>query len=62
MLDWLFVRAEIDPKALVHLHEEAGIIAVASSLLLWGLVLYFIAKPWFAKKEACAPGESCGCS
>ncbi|WP_345989033.1 SO_0444 family Cu/Zn efflux transporter [Sulfurimonas sp. HSL1-2] len=61
MLDWLFIRAEIDPKALVHLHEEAGIIAVASSLLLWGLVLYFIAKPWFAKKEACCSGESCGC-
>ncbi|WP_345985864.1 SO_0444 family Cu/Zn efflux transporter [Sulfurimonas sp. HSL-1656] len=62
MLDWLFIRAEIDPKALVHLHEEAGIIAVASSLLLWGLVLYFIAKPWFRKKEAaCCSGESCGC-
>jgi len=61
-LDWLFARVDIDPKALVHLHEEAGLIAVASSLLLWGLVLYFIAKPWFAKKEACCSGESCGCS
>jgi len=60
ILDWLFVRAEIDPKALVHLHEEAGIVAVASSLLLWGLVLYFIAKPWFRKKEPeCCSGGAC---
>jgi uncharacterized membrane protein YraQ (UPF0718 family) len=60
MLDWLFVRAEIDPKALVHLEEEAGLIAVASSLLLWGLVLYFIIRPWFRKKEgACCSGDSC---
>ncbi|WP_345970511.1 SO_0444 family Cu/Zn efflux transporter [Sulfurimonas sp. HSL1-6] len=60
LLDWLFIRAEIDPKALVHLQEEAGVIAVASSLLLWGFVFYFLAKPWFRKKEAsCCSGESC---
>jgi uncharacterized membrane protein YraQ (UPF0718 family) len=60
ILDWLFVRAEIDPKALVHLHEEAGVISVASSLLLWGLILYFIFRPLFRKKEgACCSGDSC---
>jgi len=59
MLDWLFGRLEIDPKALVHLNEEAGVVAVASSLLLWGLVLYFIARPWFRKKETCSGGTCC---
>jgi uncharacterized protein len=60
-LDWLFGRAEIDPKALVHLHEEAGIVAIASSLLLWALVLYFIAKPWLRRKEqaCCSCGACC---
>jgi len=62
LLDWLFGRVGIDPKALVHLHEEAGVIAVASSLLLWGLVLYFIARPWFPKKEPSCSGGSCGCT
>jgi uncharacterized membrane protein YraQ (UPF0718 family) len=61
LLDWLFDRVGIDPKALVHLHEEAGVIAVVSSLLLWGLVLYFLVKPWLPKKKASCSGGSCGC-
>lgn len=59
-LDWLFASIEVDPKALVHLPEEGGVIAIASSLLLWGLMLYFMVKPWLRKKsgEGCS-GSSC---
>jgi uncharacterized protein len=60
-LDWLFDSVGIDPAALVHLHEEAGFVAIASSLLLWGMVLYFLAKPLFKKSETscCSNGECC---
>jgi hypothetical protein len=31
------------------MHEEGGIIATASALLLWAMILWFIAKPYFKK-------------
>lgn len=49
-LDALFAAGEIDVLGMIHLHEEAGVLATASSLLLWGLVLYFIAKPLLPKR------------
>ena len=58
-LDWLFGRAAVDPAALVHLGEEAGLVSVASSLLLWGLVLYVLFKPLWHRKEACSGGSCC---
>jgi len=30
--------------------EEGGIIATISSVVLWGLVLYYMLKPYFEKK------------
>ncbi len=60
-LDYIFDKNSIDPKALVHMGEHAGWFAYASSILLWGLVLWFIGKPLFVKKEAagCCSGSSC---
>jgi len=49
-LDYIFDISEIDPKSLVHLEEEAGLIAMTSSVVLWGFVAYFLAKPLFQKK------------
>ncbi|MBU1642911.1 SO_0444 family Cu/Zn efflux transporter [bacterium] len=49
-LDYVFDISDIDPRSLVHMHEEAGLIAVASSIVLWGFIGYFMAKPLFAKK------------
>jgi uncharacterized membrane protein YraQ (UPF0718 family) len=49
-LDYLFVISDIDPKSLIHMHEEAGVIAIAGSILLWGFIGYFLARPLFAKK------------
>ena len=60
-LDYLFDKNDIDPKALVHMGEHAGIIAYLSSALLWTLVLWFILQPLFAKKETscCSEGGCC---
>ncbi len=49
-LDYIFDISDIDPRALVQMHEEAGLIAAASSIVLWGFIGYFLAKPLFAKK------------
>ena len=49
-LDFIFDINSIDPKSLIHMHEEASIIAVLSSVILWGLMLFFIAKPYFKKE------------
>jgi uncharacterized membrane protein YraQ (UPF0718 family) len=60
-MDLFFARVDIDMKSLVHLEEEAGVIAMGSSVLLWGLTLYFILRPYFATKEKeCCSGGSCG--
>ena len=49
-LDYLFDISDIDPRSLVHMHEEAGLIAVASSTVLWGLIGYFLLRALFDKK------------
>mgnify|MGYP000150117526 CR=1 FL=1 len=49
-LDFIFDINSIDPKSLIHMHEEVSIIAVLSSVILWGLMLFFIAKPYFKKE------------
>ncbi len=58
-LDYIFDKSAIDPATLIHLHEEAGIISIVSSIVLWTLVLWFILKPYFTKKEECSGGSCC---
>ncbi|QOY54805.1 SO_0444 family Cu/Zn efflux transporter [Candidatus Sulfurimonas marisnigri] len=48
-LDYIFDINSIDPKSLVHFHEEVGILEIASSIILWGFMLFFILKPYFKK-------------
>lgn len=48
-LDYVFTLSDIDPKSLVHIHEEVGIVSMASSVVLWGFVLYFVGKPYLFK-------------
>ncbi len=50
-LDYIFDINAIDPASLVHLHEESGLIAMASSVILWGFVSYFFVKPYWPKKH-----------
>jgi uncharacterized membrane protein YraQ (UPF0718 family) len=59
-LDYIFDISNISPKSLVHMHEEAGIIEIVSSIILWGLVLYFLTKPYFNKEQTnCCTDTSC---
>ena len=48
-LDYLFTLSDIDPKALIHLHEEAGLFTVVGSIILWGLILWFVMKEYFQR-------------
>ena len=50
-LDYIFNINDIDPASLVHMEEEAGLIAMASSVVLWGFIVYFIGKPYLQKKS-----------
>jgi uncharacterized membrane protein YraQ (UPF0718 family) len=43
-LDYLFSASDINPASLIHMEEEAGIVAILSSVVLWGLVGYLILK------------------
>ena len=59
-LDYVFSVSDINPRSLVHMDEEAGLVAIASSVVLWGFVGYFILKPYFTKeKESCCSDGSC---
>ncbi len=49
-LDYLFSLQDIDPKSLVQMKEEAGVIAIVSSLILWGFMLYFVAREYVVKR------------
>ena len=48
-LDYVFNINEIDPKSLVHLHEDVGLLEILSSIILWTLLLYFTIKSYFKK-------------
>lgn len=50
-LDFIFDINSIDPKSLIHISEEVGILEITSSVVLWGLILFFIANPYFKKKK-----------
>jgi uncharacterized membrane protein YraQ (UPF0718 family) len=58
-LDYIFDASAIDPTTLIHMDEEGGLIATISSIILWGLVLYYIVKPYFEKKNDCNGGSCC---
>ncbi|MCF6331469.1 MAG: SO_0444 family Cu/Zn efflux transporter [Sulfurimonas sp.] len=50
-LDYIFDINEIDAKSLIHIHEEVSALEILSSVILWGLMLFFIIKPYLKKKE-----------
>ncbi len=52
-LDYIFSASNIDPKSLVQMGEHAGVFAVVASVVLWGFVLWYVAKPYFVKEESC---------
>jgi len=59
-LDYIFDVSSIDPASLIHMHEEGGIFSTVSAVILWGLILWLITKPYFYKKEdSCSDGNCC---
>lgn len=48
-LDFVFDINSIDAKSLIHMEEEAGFLEIASSLVLWSLMVYFLFKSYFKK-------------
>lgn len=48
-LDFIFDINSIDVKNLIHMDEEAGFFEIASSVILWSLILYFSFKSYFKK-------------
>jgi len=43
-LDYIFTSSSIDPKSLLHIHEEYGLISIVSSVILWGLIGWFLVR------------------
>lgn len=58
-LDYIFDVSKIDPSSLIHMEEEGSIIATISSIILWGLVLFYMTKPYFEKKDKCSDSSCC---
>jgi uncharacterized membrane protein YraQ (UPF0718 family) len=59
-LDLIFDKASIDPKSLINMGEDVGVFSQVSSIILWGFLLYFMAKPFFSKDvKSCCSDESC---
>jgi uncharacterized membrane protein YraQ (UPF0718 family) len=55
-LDYLF--RDVNVKELVHMDEQAGMIAWIATFILWGFVLYYVIKSYFFKEKECSD-ESC---
>ncbi len=58
-LDYIFDASNIDPVSLIHIEEEGGIVSSISSIVLWGLILWFMLKPYFDKKDDHSAGSCC---
>ncbi len=58
-LDYIFDASSIDPASLIQMEEEGGIVATFSAIILWGVVLYYILKPYFDSKQNCSGGSCC---
>ena len=56
-LDYLL--RDVSINELVHMNENFGVIAWASTLVLWSFVLYYMIKPYFTKNDTCSGGSCC---
>ncbi len=45
-----YMLKDVSVKEMIHMHEEAGIIAWSSTIVLWSFVLYYTIKPHMASK------------
>jgi uncharacterized membrane protein YraQ (UPF0718 family) len=54
-----YILRDVSVKEMIHMHEEASLLAIVSSVVLWFYVLYYMLKPYFKKKEECESGSCC---
>ena len=50
-LDYLLFVSDINPKTLLHLNEESGLIASLSSAVLWGFLSYYVTQSYLPQKS-----------
>ncbi|BCD62291.1 hypothetical protein NitYY0826_C1167 [Nitratiruptor sp. YY08-26] len=48
-----FIFSGVDVRSIVRIEKEASIFAVASSIILWSFILYFLIKEKLVKKSCC---------
>jgi len=59
-LDYIFDISNVNPASLIHVEDDSGLFTLISSAVLWLMMIYFIAEPYFKKeKESCCSGDSC---
>ena len=54
-----YILRDVKVEEMIHMDEEASLIALASTALLWLLVLYYMVEPYFTKKKSCDDGSFC---
>ncbi len=55
-----YILRDVPINDLVHMEEHASILAMVSSIVLWGFVGYFMFKPYFKKEtKSCCSDGSC---
>jgi len=54
-----YILRDVSVKEMIHMHEEAGMFTIASSVVLWVFVLYYMVKPYLVKKDECESGSCC---
>ena len=46
-----YILRDVSVKEIIHMHEEAGLFAIMSSVILWIFVLYYMLKPYMKNKK-----------
>jgi hypothetical protein len=54
-----YILRDVSVKEMIHMHEDASLMAIVSSVVLWFFVLYYMLKPYFVRKDKCADGSCC---
>ena len=54
-----YILRDVSVKEMIHMHEEAGLLTIVSSVTLWAFVLYYMFKPYFEKNKECTDGSCC---
>jgi len=48
-LDYIFSVENIDPTSIINIEDNVNFITIASSIILWASILYFLTKPYIKK-------------